>query len=267
MSTYFRFRWVTLQLDSLFDPRKRYVVEGDVREEFSQLLIFGAKPSVVDQWKITPLHLAGWNRNPEIVGLLVKACRETGALSEYINLKNDDSHTPLMDAIVGADFQAVKTLLDYGAGIHTVDKDGSNALNYAASRNYRFILELLLQRASQSDQSLSPLLAQQNGFSMNPLLDAALKGFPEIMQLLLENGFDWAVQGMKNKRTVLSYAAEQNHIEALRVALKYAKRSNDRAKLIAWINARDTKGRTALQYALGNNNFRIAEEQMSYRNK
>ena len=100
------------------------------------LLEKGAKVNIIDNEEETALSIAARGGDSYIVDLLVKA----GA---HINYQNSNGCTPLIIATLNNNLASVKELLFAGAKTDIKDKEEKTALDYAKSKNYLDILEIL----------------------------------------------------------------------------------------------------------------------------
>ncbi len=86
-------------------------------------------------------------------------------------------------------------LLDNGADVNAVVKDGRTPLHLAARFGHREVVELLLERGAQVNQE-SPHWG-------NPLFVAAYRGQREVVELLLKHGADKTVKVSRGEATGL----------------------------------------------------------------
>jgi len=170
----------------------------------------------------------------DIVALLISAgapvnCRVT-----------EDLSTPLHKACAGGKtghLSAVKQLLDAGADVHALNKWRETPLLTAANHGQAASVEALLRTGADpckcTDTGWSPLsIAAYKGHddvvrilleegapteeadpTLSALLQAATKGLPETVDLLLRHGADHTVTTKKGD-TALSILVEQNLIDA-----------------------------------------------------
>jgi ankyrin repeat protein len=122
-------------------------------------------------------------------------------------------------------------LVDAGAPVDEIDRDGRTILSQAACRGRTAIVRILL------DKGVRVNLPDRHG--RTPFLMAACRGHCRIASLLLEKGAD-----MHHKdyfgRSALSLAADQGHVEMVRWLIEQG----------ANINEGDRTGRTPLSWAM-----------------
>ncbi len=142
---------------------------GD-KENFIKTLKLGAKVNEKDTDGNTPLHIAVYYDNLEIVDLLLHMSASMGYLDkegysplhlsikkEHLeisflllergaspNTKNNESQTPLHTAVLQNNIELVKKLLTHGAFIKIKDKTLHTALDYAQLQKNTEIIDILL---------------------------------------------------------------------------------------------------------------------------
>lgn len=95
---------------------------------------------------------------------------------------------PLIEAVTQGDVAAVQTLLEQGADANIVGQHGHRPLLIAAANGALDIVRLLLDYgANINDETRSP---HPQIDRVTPLIQAATRGHPEIVQLLLARGVD-----------------------------------------------------------------------------
>ena len=100
-----------------------------------------------------------------------------------IEEKTNMVYTPLGAAAVNGKSDIVKLLLDRGADVNGKNSQGWTALYFAAYENHVDIIKLLIERGASVNQ-----VSKNNLVSA---LDIAItRGYPESVQILLENGAD-----------------------------------------------------------------------------
>ncbi|CAB9526806.1 ankyrin 3, node of Ranvier (ankyrin G) [Seminavis robusta] len=198
------------------------------------LLKHGADPSLCSEAGWSALTFAAHKGYDDIVSLLLRAgapvnCRVT-----------EDSSTPLHKACAGSKpghLSAVKQLIDGGADVHALNKWRETPLLTAANHGQAGAVEALLKAGADpckcTDTGWSPLsIAAYKGHdsvvrllleegapteeadpTLSALLQAATKGLPDTVELLLRHGADHTVTTKKGD-TALSILVEQNLIDA-----------------------------------------------------
>ena len=230
--------------------------------DIPQLLSFGANYKARTHDGVTPLHCAAWNGYPQAAEDLLRAAEKAGDI-EFINLQNGYGKSPLTDAAQQGNTELAEILLHHGADIIQCDNNGQNALHYSVWRDRKEVVELLLHTASTAGPGLlKKLLDQQNKVGRNALLDSAIRGHSDILQMLLDYGSDWAVvgNGTHGDRTFLNYAAENGQLQAIQSIAKVAFKSADMKRMREWVMRRPKNGPTALEWAVHKRNYRIQDE-------
>lgn len=118
----------------------------------------------------------------------------------------------LYNAAERGDVQAVRTLLDQGAGANK--EDAAEAFVHAAEAGHRPVVELFLQRG------VDPNLPYRSfNYAFYPLGQAAYGGHFEIVRLLLDHGVDVNGKSSPFHFTALRQAASKGHTQIVRLLL------------------------------------------------
>ena len=112
--------------------------------------------------------------------------------------------TPLMYAAQWGNQPMVSLLLEQGAQVDQVTKDGRTPLMIAAQEGHLEVAQYLVEKGAQVDQ------ATKDG--RTPLMIAAQEGHLEVTQYLVEQGAQ-VDQVTKDGRTPLMIAAQEGHLE------------------------------------------------------
>lgn len=171
-----------------------------------------------------------------------------------INLRDKNGKTDLMRASEVGDHGEVQTLLMDGANVNLQDNNGYTALMYAAFNNHLYVVTSLLQAKEfaligkrQVDSPLAdlqvdfPLIYLQDEYGNTALMFAAFKGYGEIMYYLLKHAIVQSYDDPEFKQyfidlqnddgmTALMWAAENNHLGAVRILLENGASSKLRNK-------------------------------------
>jgi len=148
----------------------------------------------------TPLHKACAGNKPghlSAVKQLLKGAADVHALNKW-------RETPLLTAANHGQAAAVEALLDSGADPCRCTDTGWSPLSIAAYKGHDDVVELLLEKDAPTEEADPTLSA---------LLQAATKGLPNTVELLLRHGADHTVTTKKGD-TALSILVEQNLIDA-----------------------------------------------------
>ena len=110
--------------------------------EICQILVtHGAKLTLANTMGNTAMHLAAKLGKSEILSVLLRNL-------EFPDVPGKDHKTPLHVAVAGNFFEAVQTLMDYGACAAQQDSRGWSALHFAAHAGNLEICTLLLKRSN-----------------------------------------------------------------------------------------------------------------------
>jgi ankyrin repeat protein len=138
------------------------------------ILKHGPDVNALDNNGSTPLHQAD---SEQAIGLLL----EHGA---DISLQNDQGQTALHQASLRGYPDIISILLNHGADVHTQDNGGSTPLHLAISGANSWDVEgevgLLLEHGAN--------INLRNGQGQTALHKASLRGYPNIIHLILNHG-------------------------------------------------------------------------------
>ena len=223
------------------------------------------RPKSLDSGGFTPLLYAARENCSACVDVLL----EKGA---DINLPDPDDVSPLLVAIMNANWDLAQQLIESGADVNQWDLYGEAPLFTAINLRNRIdggrasidrtnkatglsIVKLLLDRGANPNQQLSfkpsNLTGTTNTRGATPLIRAANNGDLDVVKLLLEHGADATVY-MADRQTpihaVLSgRAAEPQALELIKVLHEAGTDVN----VVALVNhPEEIRGGTALHYAV-----------------
>jgi len=145
------------------------------------------------------------------------------------------SSTPVVDAAMNGNREAMRTLLQGGADVNTAMADGMTALHYAALKNDAELTTMLLVAGAN-------LKATTRVGGYTPLLLASRSGNAAAIQALLEGGAD-PNSATVNGTTALMFVASTGRTDAVKLLLDKGADVNAKEK------ARDE---TALMFAAAN---------------
>lgn len=198
------------------------------------LLAFGVTPKILPNGS-TLMHMAGIGGNAETVAIAL----EIGATVDDVDC---EGATPLHYAVIEENALGVAALLDHGANTEKRTKQDCTPLHHAAIKNRLAPLKLLLDRGAKPD-----VIAVDGNTVMSPLLGAAIAGYDEVVQLLLDAGVspEQQVGDFPPIVAMATEAGKTSTVKLLKVAilkrqtalLKAAERNNSKRE-------RDTKDNT-----------------------
>ncbi|CAH0028155.1 unnamed protein product [Clonostachys rhizophaga] len=155
----------------------------------AKLLQAGANPTALTHEGLSPLHIACRDGQPNVVGLLLATYKERGELGQMINLHDSlgERRTSLHLAARAGIYESVSYLLNNGADIASLDKNGFTALHALveapSNTPWLEILDLLLNFGADLNAKTS---VEQNRATA---LDLATKNGREAMvQALVQHG-------------------------------------------------------------------------------
>lgn len=178
----------------------------NVQSELASLFIDrGAELDIVGSNGSTLLHGAAYGGNVELVELLL------GQGSD-VNARNTAGYTPLLSGVVGrAEPDVLGMLIEAGADIHDRNFDGYNAFMLSANRDSINIAEYLLEQGVSMHSR-----ADYNAMSI--IHNAAASGNTELMELVLDDGFDIDDE-CSDGWTALHWAVLRGQVEAAELLL------------------------------------------------
>ncbi|KAL8822146.1 MAG: hypothetical protein Q9191_007112 [Dirinaria sp. TL-2023a] len=183
----------------------------------SMLLENGAESNHQDDYERTPLMHSAWRGDEAVIGVLLKSGAD-------ITMRSVNGDTALHDAVRNAHEGASRLLLEAGADPDTKNSlDGHTSLHYAAKHGDQMIVDLLLSH--RADPTL------QNFFGKSPIHMAALRGYADCTQLMLD-----AVSKSSSPQRVEALVEEEGII--VKALVGYAQ-----------LNDVDAQGRSALMLA------------------
>jgi ankyrin repeat protein len=144
--------------------------------------------------------------------------------------------SPVADAAMRGDHQAVAALLQKRADVNAPQVDGATALHWAVYRDDLDLLDTLLREGAKPEAT--------NRVGMTPLAMAALYGSPRAVDRLLKAGASAKALG-PNGETMVMFAARNGRPDAIRLLVEAG----------ADVNARErVRGTTALMWAVSQRN-------------
>jgi ankyrin repeat protein len=210
-------------------------IEADNLELVDVLLRAGADPARINSYGYTALFKAAHCGHLEIVRYLLQHH------PELLNVRNH-GHTPIFNALANDNFDVASALLDAGAD-HTINDEYDTTTLLACSDVS--LSERLL------DLGVDVNAKDSDGF--DAFISACACGRVELAMLLLSRGADLYTRSSSNETALIS-ACTRGHLEI--VSLLLSKKPMDTAAMaewMAWLNAPDEYGDTALHLAIEEN--------------
>ena len=262
------------------EPLYLAVVNRDVTA-VRQLIDANVDVNKANTHGVTPLFNACHRGHTDVVKILL----DKGAT---VDRARQDGLTPLFVACQQGHIDVVKILLDKGATVDKAKNTGTTPLFIACQQGHTDVVKILLDKGATVDR------ARQDG--VTPLYMACQEGHLDVVDILGDHGAD-VDQATKDGVTPLYIACQYGHIgvvEALLNAgaiykdseylLKLAPSRKDLAKVLLFteckkgndtivndtivdefldkkdVNQSDSKGKTALWYALKNKHRKVVKK-------
>lgn len=227
------------------------------------LLKYGADWSLASDVEVTALHVFCWMGQETELALLLNVARkaERSRFESFLNHRNDQGKTALLDAIETDRPPFVKQLLEHGADYAVAKFNGETALHVGSFRGFESAIERVLERTSlDTDQArVTSFLNARNDKGKTALMDAAETDRSSIIQLLLKHGADYTVQD-NSGFTGLHHGASRDNRASVQCLLEHAQKDADVKRFHDFLLARDKEGRTAWMHACERNDGRIKEK-------
>lgn len=214
----------------------------------------------------TALHAASWEGNMEVVSALLKKASETPNREEFkkfLNGRNDQGKTALLDAAERGRLEIVKELLEtYDADPLTTNNNDTSALHFACNEGHTEVVSFLLQFLSSRlpKERFARFLDHRNNWGDTALKNAAERGRLHIVKRLLEQqyGADYRIAN-NNGGTPLIRSSCNGHKEVVAALLKIALEGQTPEHFQNFIDHRNKWGKTALMDAAENNRADVIE--------
>ena len=192
---------------------------------------------------------------------------------DFLNQRNNDGKTALVDACQNGGSDVTGLLLDHGADYAISDKEGFTALHYCAWRNRGPTVDVLLDKTATDRTSSSASIKSKFSSFLNhasisnkrtALCDVACRNFTHLVTKLLEIKADWDCPDVDG-RTPAHWACRNKNKEMYRILMAAAGleaegrkediKAEERKKIEERLhNRRDKDGESVLETALKKEN-------------
>ncbi|KAK3101150.1 hypothetical protein FSP39_001324 [Pinctada imbricata] len=187
-----------------YTPLILAVLHGN-RDIVENLLFYSAHVDVPDGKGNTPLHLAVWTGRQDLIHILLK----DGA---KVNMTNSDGDTPLHIACqvdIENRTQVINSLLRSSSDVGVRNKNNLLAIDIAAMYNRKDAVSELLDHA--------PYLSS----TTSALVEASIRGYKDIVHLLLDYGVNPNLQDKDRQTCGLHEATRFARLEVAEILLKF----------------------------------------------
>ncbi|RGP77704.1 ankyrin repeat domain-containing 52 [Fusarium longipes] len=198
------------------------------------LINSGAEIECPDSNELTPLAISCYYGNLEAMDLLMAAG------SSISSIISSHGETLLNNALARDHTQIISLLMDKGVSLTTPDKDGFQALIYAAAYGHSKLIELFVQRGASTS------VTDKHG--LTPLHHACRYGHIDIVKILLDSGSD-LMSLDSNGLTCLHHASGGKSVELVKFLVDQRLVAGDKS----------TDGSTTLHYAASHGSVEVVD--------
>ncbi|VDB86855.1 unnamed protein product [Peniophora sp. CBMAI 1063] len=213
------------------------------------LLERGARLTLLDGNDNTALYLAADNGLTDTVDTLLSHAPDA---IDACRTHNAAGYTPLHIASLKGHTEIVRLLLKRGAFIDAETAERDTALHLAACDGRIDTVQVLLGLRDLNVPNVVELCRARNATGRTPLHEAASRGYPEIIRLLLQRGALSTAADYGPGGIALHWAAFNGHVDTVRELLDQPtgdSESDNESGPVAQCRARAKSGGTALHLA------------------
>ena len=141
-------------------------------------------------------------------------------LPEQLNIKNNESQTPLHIAAITRNSSVLKSLIQHGADLSIQDNKGHTVMHILCEKGDSQSMQLLSEFLKMKSANVEKCLAIKNYKGQTCFHIACEKSNKDALQALLDIGMDINIQESKAGKTALHIAAEQGNIAVVKFLVK-----------------------------------------------
>ncbi|XP_071138004.1 transient receptor potential cation channel subfamily A member 1 homolog isoform X4 [Mytilus edulis] len=179
---------------------------GDVKS-VKLLVDYGARIDVRNIEMATPLHIAAQYNHKDIVEFFLRQPKPP------IEYRDKDGFSPLLIAATYGHAETIHQLLRKGADYEAVEKNDKTAVYLACEEDKPEALSALLKY-----KAVRNMINTGDRFDYDPLHIAAMKGFLQVLKILIENSADVDSKN-EEEQTPLHLAADNGRTNCVRELL------------------------------------------------
>ncbi|CAL1296048.1 unnamed protein product [Larinioides sclopetarius] len=206
--------------------------------------------------RITPLHCAAINPNPQYLTALLTSAPE-------YNLSDDNGWRPIHYASVCKSTGPLELLISRSINLEEPESDGNTALQVAALAGRAHNVDLILKHliasehtkketaitVSLQDKQCVNAIDKGNKKSFTALHIACQQGHTEVVKVLIKHkaNVDKMTNAQHDKLTPLMFASQKGHLDVVKLLIEHG----------AQVEMKDKKQRTALTHAVINGHAHV----------
>ena len=196
-------------------------------EDIKKLLQRGADPNYRGKWfNETPLHMACYGHNPELVRLLIN-------FGADVNSENIQGRAPIHFACSYGTAEVLRIFIENGCDVNHTDKDKKTPLMLSCKRGDPALVKALLEKKECE-------LGKVDNYHDNALTYACAEGEKEVIKFLIERGCDIENKNLSGCTPIFEVCLN-GHTEILETLIEKG----------ANLDGEDVAGNTLMKYAFG----------------
>ena len=211
----------------------------------------GADPTVTDGEGLTPLMNAAENGTVAVLKLLA----EKADSPDYLDAVSTSGFTALIIASAHGHTDAVKYLLEAGAGVDVAADTVVTALMYAAASNNLDVVKVLVEQGKAD-------IEKQHTNGGTALLEASTGGSFDALKYLVEKGAQYKIVDNDGVSPFMAVAS-QGSLESLDYLLDLLKKDLSDAELVDYINMLSFSGGSSAMFAAAGGHANCTERLIS----